>query len=60
MTAGPATAIVAAGAVGMTVDSLLGALIEGRYVGNQGVNFLATLAAALFGGAVAVVFGFAL
>jgi uncharacterized protein (TIGR00297 family) len=56
----PAAAIVAAGAVGMTVDSLLGALIEGRYVGNQGVNFLATLAAAIFGSAVAVTFGFTL
>jgi uncharacterized protein (TIGR00297 family) len=56
----PAVAIVAAGAVGMTVDSLLGALIEGRYVGNQGVNFLATLSAAIFGGAIAIVFGFSL
>lgn len=42
----------AAGFVGMTVDSLLGALIEGERVGNQGVNFLATLA----GGLVAVAF----
>ena len=41
-----AIVIAAAGAVGMTVDSLLGATIEPR-LGNQGVNFLATLAAAL-------------
>jgi uncharacterized protein (TIGR00297 family) len=49
--------IVAAGMVGMTVDSLLGATIEGRLVGNQGVNFLATLAAALVGAALAVAVG---
>ena len=36
-----------AGVVGMTVDSLLGALIEGERVGNQAVNFLATLSGAL-------------
>jgi len=41
-----AACIVAASAVGMTVDSLLGATIEDRVTGNQGVNFLATLAAA--------------
>ena len=49
--------IVAAGVLGMTVDSLLGALIEGRLVGNQGVNFLATLSAAIAGGAVAAATG---
>ncbi|PSQ57774.1 DUF92 domain-containing protein [Halobacteriales archaeon SW_8_68_21] len=43
-------AVVAAGVAGMTIDSLLGALIEGDRVGNQTVNFLATLA----GGVVAV------
>ncbi|SFR30936.1 DUF92 domain-containing protein [Halorubrum sodomense] len=43
-------AVAAAGVAGMTVDSLLGALIEGDRVGNQTVNFLATL-----GGAVAAV-----
>ncbi|QAU13897.1 DUF92 domain-containing protein [Halorubrum sp. BOL3-1] len=37
-------AVAAAGVAGMTVDSLLGALIEGDRVGNQTVNFLATLA----------------
>ena len=49
--------IVAAGVAGMTVDSLLGATIEGRFVGNQGVNLLATLAAALVGGALALAVG---
>ena len=44
-----AACIVVASAVGMTVDSLLGATIEGRVTGNQGVNFLATLAAAGMG-----------
>ncbi|ELY45206.1 DUF92 domain-containing protein [Natronorubrum sulfidifaciens] len=39
--------IVAAGVVGMTVDSLLGATLEGTVLGNQGVNFLATLSGAL-------------
>jgi len=46
--------IVGAGVVGMTADSLLGATIEGPYVGNQGVNFLATLVAAIAGGLFAV------
>lgn len=36
--------VVVAGIVGMTVDSVAGATIEGRYVGNQAVNFLATSA----------------
>jgi uncharacterized protein (TIGR00297 family) len=53
-------AIVAAGAAGMTVDSLLGATIEGRVCGNQGVNFLATLAAALVGAALASTLGLSL
>jgi uncharacterized protein (TIGR00297 family) len=39
--------IVAAGFAGMTVDSLLGATLEGTVLGNQGVNFLATLSGAL-------------
>jgi len=51
--------IVFAGAVGMTVDSILGATIEGWLCGNQGVNFLATLAAALAGGALAIGVGVA-
>jgi len=50
----PGAALVTlAGVVGMTVDSLLGATIEGRFVGNQGVNFLATLGAAVVGGLLA-------
>jgi uncharacterized protein (TIGR00297 family) len=36
------------GVAGMTVDSLLGATLEGAYLGNQGVNFLATVSGALF------------
>ncbi|SER18247.1 TIGR00297 family protein [Natrinema salaciae] len=42
-----AAIIVAAGIAGMTVDSLLGATLEGTLLGNQGVNFLATLSGAL-------------
>ena len=51
-TVGPAggTAIVFCGFVGMTVDSVLGATLEGRWLGNQGVNFLATVAAGIVGG----------
>jgi uncharacterized protein (TIGR00297 family) len=39
--------VTAAGFLGMTVDSLLGALIEGDRIGNQAVNLLATLAGAI-------------
>lgn len=48
--------IVVAGVVGMTVDSVLGAAFEGRWIGNQSVNFLATLAGAATGviGAIAL------
>ncbi|MDF9744602.1 DUF92 domain-containing protein [Natrinema salsiterrestre] len=42
-----AAIIATAGVVGMTVDSLLGATLEGSLLGNQGVNFLATLSGAL-------------
>jgi len=42
-----AAIIVAAGIAGMTVDSLLGATLEGTILGNQGVNFLATLSGAI-------------
>ncbi len=49
--------IVAAGVVGMTVDSLLGATVEGWLFGNQGVNFVATLVAALVGAGLAVTLG---
>lgn len=44
-----ATAIAVAGIAGMTVDSLLGATLEGTLLGNQGVNFLATLSGAIAG-----------
>ncbi|WP_254769240.1 DUF92 domain-containing protein [Salinilacihabitans rarus] len=44
--AAAAAVVVAAGVVGMTVDSILGATLEGSVLGNQGVNFLATLAGA--------------
>ncbi len=40
--------VVAAGAVGMTADSLFGATLEGELLDNQTVNLLATLVAALF------------
>ncbi|WP_136689024.1 DUF92 domain-containing protein [Halorhabdus amylolytica] len=49
-----AAAIALSGFLGMTVDSLLGATLEGRWLGNQGVNFLATLAAGLVGGTLAL------
>ena len=38
--------ILAAGTVGMLVDSMLGAVIEGEVIGNHGVNAMATLAGA--------------
>jgi uncharacterized protein (TIGR00297 family) len=60
VTATAAGAIVAAGVVGMTVDSLLGATIEGWLCGNQGVNFLATLAAAVAGAIIAATVGLTL
>lgn len=47
---GGGVVVTTAGVVGMTVDSLCGAVIEGELVGNEAVNFLATL-----GGAVAAV-----
>lgn len=51
------TVILAAGAVGMTVDSLLGATVEGARLGNQGVNLLATIAAGLLAGGFAHALG---
>lgn len=55
VTAGIAIVVVA-GFVGMAVDSILGAVVEGDLVGNQAVNFLATLSGAI----AAVIFGFAM
>jgi len=52
-----AALVVTCGFVGMTVDSLLGATVEGTVVGNQGVNTLATLAAALAGVGLALALG---
>jgi len=49
--------VVAGGFVGMTVDSLLGATLEGRTLGNQSVNLLATLAGAVAGTLLAVAVG---
>ena len=49
-----AALVLVCGFVGMTVDSLLGATVEGTVVGNQGVNTLATLAAAITGVGVAL------
>jgi uncharacterized protein (TIGR00297 family) len=51
----PAAGLVALGGfVGMTVDSLLGATIEGGRLGNQWVNFLATLSGGLSSAGLAV------
>ena len=52
--------VVVAGVVGMLVDSLLGATVEGRGIGNQSVNFLATLSGALVAAGGGVVLGLAL
>ena len=42
--------VVAAGFVGGTVESFLGATLEkGRFIDNEAVNFLNTLVGALFG-----------
>ena len=50
-----AAAIIAGGGlVGMTVDSLLGATLEGGRLGNQWINFLATLSGGLASAALAV------
>jgi uncharacterized protein (TIGR00297 family) len=49
--------VVAGGFVGMTVDSLLGATLEGHTLGNQSVNLLATLAGAVAGALLAVAVG---
>ena len=46
--------VLVGGVVGMTVDSVCGAVIEGELVGNEAVNFLATLA----GGVIAVLLAF--
>ncbi|MFO7833931.1 MAG: DUF92 domain-containing protein [Halohasta sp.] len=51
----PAAAVVACGGLlGITVDSLLGATLEGGRLGNQWVNFLATLTGGLSSAGLAV------
>lgn len=45
------------GGIGMTVDSVLGATVEGGPVGNAGVNFGATLAGALAAAGLALAAG---
>ncbi|MFB6110222.1 MAG: TIGR00297 family protein [Halodesulfurarchaeum sp.] len=55
---GPGVVVIAAaGFLGMTVDSLVGATIEGRYVGNQAVNFIATSAGGCAGALLALGLG---
>jgi uncharacterized protein (TIGR00297 family) len=51
--------VVAAGFVGMTADSIAGATVEGGTIGNQGVNFLATLTGGVAGGLFALALGLA-
>ena len=52
-----AAVIVAVGVAGMFADSLLGATLEGWVIGNQSVNFLATLVGGLLAPAAAVAAG---
>jgi uncharacterized protein (TIGR00297 family) len=56
---GPIGAVVVAtaGVAGMIADSILGATLEGRLVGNQGVNFLATATAGVAAAVFAVATG---
>ncbi len=49
-----ALVVVVAGFSGMTVDSLLGATVEGRVLGNGSVNFLATFAGGVVGAVAAL------
>ena len=49
-----ALTVVAGGVAGMTVDSVLGATLEGGRVGNQTVNFLGTLGGAVTSAVLAV------
>jgi uncharacterized protein (TIGR00297 family) len=50
--------VLAAGFGGMTVDSLLGATVEGRWLENEGVNFAATVSGALVAAGLAIAAGF--
>ena len=51
--------VAVGGMAGMLVDSLLGATIEGRGIGNQAVNFLATLSGAVVAAGGGLAFGLA-
>jgi uncharacterized protein (TIGR00297 family) len=48
-----AVVVLVGGVAGMTADSVLGATVEGQRVGNEAVNFTATLVGALVSTAVA-------
>jgi uncharacterized protein (TIGR00297 family) len=50
-----AAAVAVGGLVGMTVDSLLGATVEGPGFGNEAVNFAATLVGAVVSAVAALV-----
>ena len=50
-----AAAVATGGLIGMTVDSLLGATVEGAGVGNEAVNFAATLVGAVVSAVAALV-----
>ncbi|WP_232702715.1 DUF92 domain-containing protein [Halobacterium wangiae] len=54
-----AAVVVGAGVAGMTADSVAGATLEGGTVGNQSVNFLATLVGGVVGGLLAIGVGLA-
>ena len=54
-----AVVVVVCGMVGMTVDSVLGATLEGRLIGNQTVNFLATLSGGLAAAGLGLALGLA-
>jgi uncharacterized protein (TIGR00297 family) len=49
--------VALSGVGGMTVDSVLGATVEGETVGNQTVNFLATFSGAVLGAVLALLVG---
>ncbi|MFC6824244.1 DUF92 domain-containing protein [Halopelagius fulvigenes] len=49
-----ASVVLLGGVVGMTVDSLLGATVEGDRIGNEAVNFAATVVGALVSTVVAL------
>jgi len=49
--------VAVGGAVGMTLDSVLGATVEGSQLGNAGVNFGATLGGAIATAAMAIAVG---